>query len=88
MHAATKSEAESTDSLHTQFAEYVRTHARELDISGRPPVPSSLDMALMMERQWEEVRLRTPLQAQIVDDRTRHDSITELREIHAHRCLT
>lgn len=55
MHESSKADADEADGLHTQFAEYVATHAHKLDISGRPLVPSSLDMALMMERQWEEV---------------------------------
>lgn len=46
---------EGSSSLHSQFNEYVANNADRLDISGRPPMPNHVDLALSMERQWQEV---------------------------------
>lgn len=42
-------------SLHEQFHEYVQANADRLDIAGRPPMPNSIDLALAMDRRWEEM---------------------------------
>jgi hypothetical protein len=60
----------SSFSLHAQFQAYVQDNADRLEISGRPPMPNRIDMALSMERQWEEVRSNLPgmLQPPRIDD--------------------
>lgn len=57
---ASNASPDGSSSLHTQFQAYVEDNADRLDIAGRPPMPSQIDLALSMERQWEEVCSNCP----------------------------